>query len=177
MASYNNLRLLIRPELMQTCINNTGIQSQGTLSSLSVSPNVKEKPRINALLLMAGQKGHRRLRHACSIRAASGQAPREPAAPSAPPLPRELRTSERIKYPEAYGEDQYTTGQPGLREDQGPVDQSVFETDQVQVSFPIGVVVAAECKITQLPCLELVYLCPMHMQPLAVHGIPLDVTL
>lgn len=123
---------------MQTCISNIVIQSQGTLSSLLVSPNVKEKPLLNALLLMAGLKGHRRLRHACSIRAASGQGPREPAAPSAPPLPRELRTSERIKYPEVYGEDQYATGQPGLREDQGPVDQSVFETDQVQVSFPPG---------------------------------------
>ena len=118
--------------------NNTVIQSQGTLSSLSVSLKVKEKPQINVLLLMAGQKGHRRQKLACSIRAASGHAPREPAAPSAPPLPRELRTDERVKYPELYGEDQYTTGQPGLRDDQGPVDQSVFETDQVQVRFPPG---------------------------------------
>ncbi len=51
--------------------------------------------------------------------------------PSAPPLPRELRTSERINYPEVYSDSQDITGSPGNRQEQRSVGDSVFSTDQV----------------------------------------------
>ena len=83
---------------------------------------------------LAGLLSSRRLRAAPSIRAASGSGNRDPARPSAPPLPQELRNSEPVNYPEVYQGGDYATGQPGSRENQLPVDESVFATDQVQAS-------------------------------------------
>ncbi|CAK0783201.1 hypothetical protein CVIRNUC_006400 [Coccomyxa viridis] len=84
------------------------------------------------LLPSVGLLSSRRLRAAPSIRAASGSGNRDPARPSAPPLPQELRNSEPVNYPEVYQGSDYATGQPGSRENQLPVDESVFATDQVQ---------------------------------------------
>ena len=83
---------------------------------------------------LAGLLSSRRLRAVPSIRAASGPGNRDPARPSAPPLPQELRTGERVNYPEVYQGSDYAAGQPGSREDQVPIDESVFATDQVQVT-------------------------------------------
>ena len=75
----------------------------------------------------------RRPKHVFGIRAASGQGQGDHGAPSAPPLPEELRGSERIKYPQVYSDGQDVAGAPGMREDQGAINESVFSTDQVQV--------------------------------------------
>lgn len=79
----------------------------------------------------AGLASHRRP-HAVSIWAASGPGRGDSVTPSAPPLPKELRTSERIKYPEVYSDSQDEIGAPGTRQDSRPVNESVFSTDQVQ---------------------------------------------
>lgn len=54
------------------------------------------------------------------------------ATPSAPPLPPELRTSERVKYPTVYKDSDYATGEPGLAEGQPPVEESAFAGDTVE---------------------------------------------
>ena len=80
----------------------------------------------------AGLASHRRLKHVVSIRAASGPRHGDSVTPSAPPLPKELRTSERIKYPEVYSDSRDVIGAPGTRQEGRSVNESVFSTDQVQ---------------------------------------------
>ncbi|BDA47494.1 hypothetical protein COCOBI_10-3420 [Coccomyxa sp. Obi] len=52
--------------------------------------------------------------------------------PSAPPLPPELRTSERVKYPTLYKGSEYATGANGMAEGQPPVEESAFAGDTVE---------------------------------------------
>ena len=79
----------------------------------------------------AGLCSNRRPRPVLSIRAAFGPGHGDSVGPSAPPLPRELRTSERVNYPEVYSDSQDITGAPGTRQEQRSVSDSVFSTDQV----------------------------------------------
>ena len=87
---------------------------------------------------LAGLSRHVTRSRTPSIRAASGHGHQDPAAPSAPPLPKELRTSERIQYPEVYSDNQDGLGAAGLAGGQGPVNDSVLSTDQVQVWSHLG---------------------------------------
>ncbi|CAL5220883.1 g2973 [Coccomyxa viridis] len=79
-----------------------------------------------------GLCSNRRPRTVLSIRAAFGTGHGDSVGPSAPPLPRELRTSERVNYPEVYSDSQDITGAPGTRQEQRSVSDSVFSTDQTQ---------------------------------------------
>ena len=118
----------------------------------------------------AGLLSSRRLKAISSIRAASGPGSRDPARPSAPPLPQELNTSGRVKYPEVSQDSDYAMGQPGSREDQLPVDEA---TDQVQVTSHLAHTISASIMWTcytgsgsatkriSSPCLQMMALaCP-----------------
>ena len=67
--------------------------------------------------------------------------------PSAPPLPEELRSSERIKYPQVYSDSQDGAGGPGMREEPGTINESVFSTDQVQVWSHPGLYASLMCSV------------------------------
>ena len=65
-------------------------------------------------------------------RVAAGSHGDNNVTPSAPPLPPELRTSERVKYPTVYKGSDYATGATGLAEGQPPVEESTFAEDTVE---------------------------------------------
>ncbi|EIE23581.1 hypothetical protein COCSUDRAFT_47354 [Coccomyxa subellipsoidea C-169] len=101
--------------------------------SCSSSPSPMQRiPRSQRLVLRKNCGPSLRTCRLHRRRSALGAHGDNAVTPSAPPLPPELRTTERVKYPAVYKGSDYATGATGLAEGQPPVEESNLAEDTVE---------------------------------------------